>query len=450
MSNIAEVSRIERAEANDITVHEVVTAPETADAAPLEAGPPANDTGPVVPPVDKSTPATRRTRRPDESEQAKRSFGTIMEEADVAIRVYDQEKRRILGITYALSQIEQSFGRLHARFEELERRVDAFAASDNDLRVRFEASIESIRTRDDREAELLKNNFSLRAALSNVERQLGQQADDVRSLGDDNAALLQKIAAMEYDTGLILDEIGHLRDDITVLSSTSEAITPAAAKPAAAPAIRRNELRVVDSTAAEQPRREPEPTVADANDVAGEISSSITFHMNEAALLRARIENLRLAGETAAADRLRTASSASPPEPPLPVPAPDHGSCDHDLSELKALLKAYQEVIRDLDLSRSALLRQSDQVVTGPGAAEPAAVVAPPPVGDIASHPTDLQQQRRLTEGALRTARQERAQLQRELARIRAASARVMQAEAEAAVVTRPRPSEQPAPGNGR
>jgi hypothetical protein len=478
MSNIAEISRVERAEAHDAAAVDAVVTPDLPDLSDsMEAGPPANDTGPAVVSPDKPAPGTRRSRRTDESEQAKRSFATIMEEADVAIRVFDQEKRRILGITYALSQIEQSFGQLFAKFEELERRVEVSAASDNDLRARFEASIESIRTRDDREAELLKDNFTLRAALTNVERQLAQQADDIRSLSDDNAALLQKIGAMEYDTGLILDEIGHLRDDITVLSA-SEATAPASTPPvktAAAPGgSRRNEVRAVDAAPAAlpvpaaPPRREPESVVADPNGidaVMGDISSSIAFHMSEAEKLRAKIENLRLAGETAAA----------PPQPAalpahVPAPAPEPAAGDHELIDLKSLLKSYQDVIRDLDLSRGAFLRQSEAASVAPAPVVPAAVVSPPPppavrnsadgsanragtppAGDIAaSDPNgELQHERherRLAEGALRTARQERAQLQRELARIRAASSRMMQAEADIAVTMRPKPGEKPAP----
>jgi hypothetical protein len=471
MSNIADVSRVERTEANSTTVTEVIAAPDMQDSsAPLEAGPPANDTGPVAAPLDKSAAAARRPRRPDDPEQAKRSFMTIMDEADVAMRVFDQEKRRILGITYALSQIEQSFGRLNAKFEELEKRVEVFAASDNELRARFESSIESIRTRDDREAELLKNNFSLRAALANVERQLGQQADDVRALVGDNTALLQKIAAMEYDTGLILDEIGHLRDDITVLSSgelAASALTPAIPpppKPVAAPASTRSiETRRVDTAPAVPPRREPEPEVVDAggiDSVVGDISTSIAYHMNEAALLRARIENLRHASEAAA-------SPVSAPESPRPGPVSKDAAHDQELTELKSLLKSYQEVIRDLDLSRGALIRQAESTNIAPSQVVPAAAASPASPASPASRSdvggathrtgplpgngaggTDLtgelqreRQERWLAEGALRTARQERAQLQRELARIRAASSRVMQAEADLAV-TRPQPGE--------
>jgi hypothetical protein len=174
MSNIAEVSRVELAEVNANTGTDLTAGPEGPQHdPPLEAGPPANDTGPAPAPGDKPAPGARqRSRRIDEPEQAKRSFGTIMDEADVAIRIFDQEKRRILGITYALSQIEQSFERLFARFEELDKRVEDIAASaenDASLRASFAADIELIRTRDDREAELLRNNFSLRAALTKVE-----------------------------------------------------------------------------------------------------------------------------------------------------------------------------------------------------------------------------------------------------------------------------------------
>jgi hypothetical protein len=135
-------------------------------------------------------------------------------------------------------------------------------------------------------------------------------------------------------------------------------------------------------------------------------------------------------------------------------------ACEHELTDLKALLKAYQDVIHDLDLSRGALLSHSDPSTNAPApavkavpASSPAPVdsgadrstgrvVVPPAIRDTArpdpagEWPRE-RQDRRSAEGALRTARQERAHLQRELAQIKASYARTVAAEADIADAAR-------------
>jgi hypothetical protein len=468
MSNIADVGFGEGESpraviaADGLASNEISGPPDACVAAPTAApDKPVNDTVAGAASSDTAKVGAKNPRRLDEISQAKRSFATIMEEADVAIRVFDQEKRRILGITYALSQIEQSFGRLCAKFEALEKRVDSVTAVDAEVRARFESALESIRTRDDREAELLRDNVTLRGALANVERQLVRYADDVRAVGEDNGTLRQKISAMECDTGLILDEIGHLRDDITILSSAGEPPLPANVNA-------RPDEDIVALMTGEPPYAPESEDDGVDDDYEGGIPAAIAVTRNESAPGRARSESVRFADESAAAPHRAAPASRREMSVP-PVAAHEPAMCGHELTELKSLLKSYQEVIRNLDLARGRELPANppelDDIASDPVVM---AIVGPPPAATRGSNAAanrghaapvrenvapdlngELQrerQERRLTEDALRTARQERAQLQRELARIKAAQPRAPSADADGAAV-RPRPERPAVPG---
>lgn len=198
-----------------------------------------------------------------------------------------------------------------------------------------------------------------------------------------------------------------------------------------------------------------------------DICSSIAFHMNEAALLRAKIEKLLIGGAAAPAPQ-KAAPAVSRHEAPVRAPSLEQGACGHELADLKALLKAYQDVIRDLDLSRGAPVNPSGSANRTPVPVMTAAYASPPfqaargdaggSTGHAALAPTareparpdlsgEWQRERpdhRSVDGASATAHS-RARLRRELAQIKAAYTPTIPAEADI-VDARPKP-EQPAAG---
>ena len=136
--------------------------------------------------VDRTGPADNTRPNLNEWAETKSSFTSLLNEADAVVRMFDQQKKHILGLTQALSQIQDSFERLHSRFADVEGRVESFENISGRLTYRLESTFDALQDCKNSEAELATNELELRAALEGAERRWTQQADSIRGLAEEN------------------------------------------------------------------------------------------------------------------------------------------------------------------------------------------------------------------------------------------------------------------------
>lgn len=208
ISGLAETAARERVAAAGLG-HEAASEPKPANA---NAGSPADN-------LAKPAPG----RRANEWSKAKDSFVSILDEAGAAIRVFDLEKRRILGLTHALSQIEQSFEALHGRFGDIEKKLTVFLGDRKRVDLRIDEAYAAIHGCEENEAELIRDNAALRSALSHAERRLAQHTDSIGTLSEENRLLRERLVAVERGGGLIVDEIARIRNELIGLNEARNA-----------------------------------------------------------------------------------------------------------------------------------------------------------------------------------------------------------------------------------
>ena len=136
---------------------------------------------------DKIAPpgsATRSQRDDSEWRQAKALFGSIVAEASGMATMLDQERKQLLGLSDAVSQVDENFERLHNRFMDLEDRVASFESLYGRLSLRLETTLQDLAERNKEEAELLKSNAGLQAAE--------QLKDELLAIDDGGVRLLSR------------------------------------------------------------------------------------------------------------------------------------------------------------------------------------------------------------------------------------------------------------------
>jgi crescentin len=415
-----------------------------------------------------SRPAAKAQRNADEWTQAEDSFVSIFDEAGATIRMFDQEKRHVLGLTRAVSQIQEGFDKLHVKFNDIENRVASFEGSGARMSYRVESTFDAIHECKDAEAELVKNHIELRTGLENTERKLAQQTDNIRHLTEENRALRETLTAVERDNRLVVDEIARMRNEIAVLDrgsgsergremSGGSRSSPIEADRAGAPSAPREPPQA-------QCAANPNPVDGDLDRLISEINESIDFHKGELGRMHKHTTELmaRLAGIDGPNRRLAIGRSdpAKSIDKVETAVATSRTDSERKLAELKALSNSYQTLVQDLEQSRAALTSRTPEAEEAPPApdlvpAKPPAIVFPRPPHAVngsadgnkintmrSMYETRTEQlkaelvqerrERKLAEGALRVSRAERVQLQRELATFRATGWREIKPDASA------------------
>jgi len=360
------------------------------------------------------------SRRPNEWSRAKESFVSILDEAGDAVRVFEQEKRRILGLTHALSQIQQSFDDLHTRFGEMEKNVSSALGERERADQRIEDTVAVVRKCRESEVALAKDNAALRTTLAEFEGRLTQNTESFAALTEENRKLRERLVMMERDGGLIVDEIARIRNELITLNERGYDVEAIPAAP---------ERRAAE-TAAVAPREEPVVAARDRAAATGDFTGMVN-DLTQA-----------LAQQKNDLGRLSSERIEAPPPPPV-------------TSQAAARAMSVRRLIEPLPAKETpAAAEKPSRRITQPQPAEavkaePGTTAAPAPEEDAGSAGTsqalrdavdinalcsvfekrsmDLriqllreQRERQMVENALQTARTERAQLQRELARVHA------------------------------
>jgi predicted nucleic acid-binding Zn-ribbon protein len=365
-----------------------------------------------------ASPRPVSSRRPNEWSRAKESFVSILDEAGDAIRVFEQEKRRILGLTHALSQIQQSFDDLHTRFNEMEKNVSSALGERERVDQRIDATTAAVRKCRENEAELARDNAALRATVAEFDVRLTQNTEDFAALTEENRKLRERLVAMERDGGLIVDEIARIRNELITLNERGYDVEPA---PLAA-----------DRRAAESPivsQEEPAVTTRGRAAATGDLTGMVNDLTQ--ALSQQKNDLGRLSSERAETPPLASPAAAramSVRRLVEPLPAKDTPVVAERPSR-RPIQPQQTEVVRSELGSAAAPAPEEDAASAGTSQALREAVDINALCSVFEKRSMDLRiellrerRERQMIENALQTARTERAQLQRELARVHAKS----------------------------
>src|SRR5262249_35051349 len=398
------------------------------------------------------------TRKLSDWDKAKESFTRIVDEADASVRVLEQEKSRILGLAQALTQIRESFEALQVRFNHAERRLTAIEHNNARLNYKMDSTNDAVREFKNSEPGFLKENAALRTSLTDLERQLSEQAERIGELSNDNHSLRERRVEGERSAGLLAGEINLVREHLTLLENgnrgtrepldqmsvdMSRLSTRSDEPQPATPAAR---LRT------SQPPAAPPKADVERTKLIAELDETISLHQTELGRLQLQGDNLaaRAAGTDIAvtAPRMFAIGRGDTPKPADKIAIgelPARVAAEQKLGELKAVLDSYQTLVQTLEQSRTALGGRpvEPDIVAGTSDLKlvEAAETARLSVERATSVDSDLSDmrlmyekradelrtalmherlERKFAEGALHASRAERAQLQRELAKFRA------------------------------
>lgn len=443
------------------------------------------------PPVDRESdpapaPPNEPGRNASEWDKAKEAFARLFDDAEASVRVLEQEKTRILGLTQALTQIRETFEGLQVRFNHAERRLTAVEHNNARINYKLDSTTDAVREFKSSEPLLLKENEALRTTISDVERRLSEHAERIGELSSDNHALRERLMESERGAGLLVGEIALVREHLALLDngsrSTREALDHLSAD------VSRLSARTHESDAPPPVRsRTPAPPVAppapaqaqapapqtkpdpERGKLIAELDESISLHQTELGRLQLQVDGLaaRAAGaETAPSSPRRFAiGRGDVPKPAEKIAISDlpaRIAAEQKLTELKGLIDSYQTLVSTLEQSRAALGGRPGEPEAAATTPEPKQEAKPevkpearpqepaeparPPVERIIpadADPSDMRMiyekraeelraalmherlERKFAEGALHASRAERAQLQRELAKFRATTGRV-------------------------
>jgi predicted nucleic acid-binding Zn-ribbon protein len=398
---------------------------ETASTEIAAAGEPRADAAGATPPcVSETPPAPAQAaparpvsaRRPTEWSRAKESFVSILDEAGDAVRVFEQEKRRILGLTHALSQIQQSFDSLHIRFAEMEKTVSTAVTEREGLDQRFEATAAELRECRQSDAELAKDNAALRTALAQVESRLAQNGESIAALTEENRKLRERVVAMERDGGLIVDEIARIRNELITLNEHS--YETEAAPPAAVAAIDRRSVDGAPAVSSEEPA--PRGRTGATGDLAvmvNDLTQALAQHKGELGRLFERGESLVVQPTSQSS---RATSSRRPAEPPMS----SREAPPAEMPSRRYLQPQSAETVRsDYGVAAPASEDEAGPAGAAQGLRDAVDINALCSVFEKRSMDLRIEllrerRERQAAENALQSARNERVQLQRELAKV--------------------------------
>jgi Crescentin protein len=413
-------------------------------------------------------------RKLSDWDKAKDSFSKIFDEADASVRVLEQEKSRILGLTQVLSQVRESFEALQVRFNHAERRLTAIEHNNARLNYKMDSTSDAVREFKNSEPVFLKESATLRTGLADVERQLAEQTDRIGELSNDNHNLRERLIESERNASLLVGEISLVREHMGLLENSSRGVRELldqisgdvsrlsgrpAYDPDAAPNAAPSRTRAAAATPLPPP---PAPTAtpakpdAERSKLIAELDESISLHQTELGRLQLQVDNLtaRAAGSdvTTTSPRRFAIGRGDVPKPPERVAIgelPARLAAEQKLVELKSVLESYQSLVQSLEQSRASLSGRTGEPDAAPGLSDlklveatEAARLSTERALSGEADPSDIRLmyekraeelraalmherlERKFAEGALQASRAERAQLQRELAKIRVTTAR--------------------------
>jgi|SRR5262245_15224112 len=396
----------------------------------------------------------------NELEDTKQTFFDIVDPADRALRILEQEKTRNISLTRRLGQLRASYDVLQAKFDETEKRNEALANDKQQLRVELEDEQRNVRELRIIKAELTNDIAVARAMSGNLENQVADFTNRTKALIDDNQRYRNHGIEAETRVSGLDSELTAVRETLTILqgenqslqSSLSHAVTESSTL-----AQRNRELETT-ATAATARIQQLESTLfgveSDRNKLLAEVNELSERQRNDQNKLHAQFEALqaratmaeKLLGNTRQLLAARS-EEARASDRQVAESKRARDAAEIRLREIEALLKSHENQIRELERGRDVLTERNTSLVSSLKSRETQLAEADDhklvTADQIARLENDMKVsrmasekrieellsmldherlERQVVEGALDATRAERAQLQHELYKLRRAT----------------------------
>jgi chromosome segregation ATPase len=418
----------------------------------------------------------------NELEDTKQTFFGIVDPADRALRILEQEKTRNISLTRRLGQLRTSHDVLRAKFDETEKRNETLVSEKQQLRLDLEEEQRSVRELRIIKAELTNDVAVARAMSTNLENQVAEFTTRTKALIEDNQRYRSHAIEAETRVSGLETELTAVRETLTILQGENQSLQNSLSRGVSQSsnlAQRNRELETAATTATAR-IQQLESTLfgveSDRNKLLAEVNDLSERQRNDQNKLHAQFEALQ--ARTAMAEKLlgntrqllaARSEEARASDRQVAETKRARDAAEIRVREIEALLKSHENQIRELERARDTLTERNTSLVNSLKSREGRLAEADDQklvttdqiarlendmkVGRMASEKRieellsmlDHERlERQVVEGALDATRSERAQLQHELYKLRRATRQPKPPEETAETPQGPEQPEQP------
>jgi chromosome segregation ATPase len=160
----------------------------------------------------------------NELEDTKQTFFDIVDPADRALRILEQEKTRNIRLTRRLRQLRASYDVLQAKFDEIEKRNEGLANEKQQLQLDLEEEERSVRELRIIKAELTNDVAVVRAMSANLENQMAELNSRTKGLTEDNQRYRSHAIEAETRVSGLDSEVTAVRETLTILQGENRSL----------------------------------------------------------------------------------------------------------------------------------------------------------------------------------------------------------------------------------
>jgi chromosome segregation ATPase len=395
----------------------------------------------------------------NELEDTKQAFFELVDPADQALRILEQEKTRNISLTRRLEQLRTVHEVLQVKYDDAEKRLDAEAKQKEQLRLELEQEQRTVRELKGIRAELTNDIEVVRAMSANVEHQVGDLTARVKTLGEDNQRHRSHAIEAETKVSGLESALAAERETLAIVQGENQSLQAALTQAVADSSNRGQRVSELETALATATARtqQLEATLfgveTDRNKLLTEVNELSERERNAHNKLHAQFEALQ--ARAAMAEKLlgntrqllgARSEEARASDRNVAEAKRARDAAETRLREIEALVKSHENQIRELERARAALtdrnaslasslktreaqladleeqkLRAADQIARLENEMKAARMASEKRIDGLVSLLDHERLERQVVEGALDATRSERAQLQHELYRMRRA-----------------------------
>ena len=395
----------------------------------------------------------------NELEDTKQAFFGLVDPADQALRILEQEKTRNISVTRRLEQLRAAHAALEIKYDDAERRLEAVGVEKEQLRLELEQEQRNVRELGGIRAELTNDNEVVRAMAANLEHQVADLTARNKTLGEDNQRYRSHAIEAETKVSGLESELAAERETLAIAQGENQSLQASLTRVVAESSNRaqRNSELEAALNAVTGRLQQQEATLfgveTDRNKLLAEVNELSERQRNAQNKLHAQFEALQ--GRAAMVEKLLAntrqllgarSEEARASDRHVAEAKRARDAADTRLREFEALMKSHENQIRELERARAVLgdrnaslvnslktrerqlaeaeehrLRAGDQIARLENEMKVARMASEKRIDELLSLLDHERLERQVVEGALDATRSERAQLQHELYRMRRA-----------------------------
>lgn len=156
-------------------------------------------------------------RKLGEFDDLKVAFANLIEPANKALRTLEQEKTRGLGLHRSLSQLRTNHDLLQSKFFNLETRAAELENENERLQRDVLASNQTLRSLTETKSDLNHELTVARATIADLERQQQQQTANFKALNEENLRLRDQAVRADARSGELETQLNTVRQRLMLL-----------------------------------------------------------------------------------------------------------------------------------------------------------------------------------------------------------------------------------------